>query len=207
MGMVLTLGSLSEATMRRLLADPPLVWQVLAPDDPEPYERARKEERARSAPGFFARLFGARAPEEPAAPPPPLVLTEGEGEIGDLDKSWHGIHYLLTGSSDGTGVPLDFLVAGGADVGDDDVGYGPMRVFTPAETRQIAAALAAVSDDELRSRFDGHAMMRANIYPEIWDRDPADDDTLGYLMAYVTTMREAITATVARGHGLSVHLS
>ena len=207
MGMVVTLGSVSETTIQRLLADPPLVWQVLWPDDPEPYERARRAERERRQPGFFARLFGAKAPAESATPPPPLVLGEGEGEITYLDKSWHGIHYLLTGSGDEGKPPLDFLVAGGADIGDDAWGYGAPRAVTPAETRRIAAALATVTDDELRSRFDGEAMMQAKIYPDIWDRDPADDDTLGYLMDYVTTLREAVAATVSKSHGLLVHLS
>jgi hypothetical protein len=29
----------------------------------------------------------------------PLVLSEGEGDVVDLDKTWHGIHYLLTGTA------------------------------------------------------------------------------------------------------------
>jgi len=92
-------------------------------------------------------------------------------------------------------------------VGDEDVGYGPPRVFTSAETRAIAGLLATVSDDELRSRFAPDAMMRAEIYPEIWDRDPTDDDTLGYLMEYVAILREAMTTVTSRGHGLLVVLS
>lgn len=27
-------------------------------------------------------------------------------------------------------------------------------------------------------------MVKKEIYPEIWDRDPKDDDTLGYLIEY-----------------------
>jgi len=134
-------------------------------------------------------------------------LTDGEGDLGDLDKSWHGIHYLLTGTADESGTPLEFLVAGGTFVGDEDIGYGPPRVFTSAETRAIAGLLATVSDDELRSRFAPDAMMRAEIYPEIRDRDPTDDDTLGYLMEYVAILREAMTTVTSRGHGLLVVLS
>ena len=90
---------------------------------------------------------------------------------------------------------------------DEDVGYGPPRVFTSAETHAIAAALAAVTDEDLRSRFVPEAMMRAEIYPEIWDRDPNDDDTLGYLMEYVGTLRGTLTTVTSRGHGLLVVLS
>jgi uncharacterized protein DUF1877 len=209
MGMVVGIASLSDATIQRLLADPPLAWQVVAPDDPSFYENARREAARQAKPGIFARLFGAKVrPEAPASrSPAPLALGPGEGEVVDLDKSWHGIHYLLTGGADGAGTPLDFLVAGGAYVGLDDVGYGPPRVYTAAETREIAAALAAVTDHELRGRFDPAAMMRAEIYPEIWDRDPAEDDTLGYLNDYVDALRRASAAATSNGHGIMVYLT
>ena len=50
-------------------------------------------------------------------------------------------------------------------------------------------------------------MMAAKIYPEIWDRDPKDYDTLGYLMEYVGTLREALATVTANGRGLMVFLS
>jgi hypothetical protein len=209
MGMVVGLASVSDATIERLLADPPLVWKVIAPDDVEIYERSRREADGRNGPSLFARLFRARtrADEGPKREPSPLVLRDGEGDLGDLDKSWHGIHYLLTGSADEGEPPLDFLVGGGTPVGDEDVGYGAPRVFTAAETRAISAALAAVSDDELRRRFSPLAMMRANIYPEIWDRDPSEDDTLGYLMEHVRLLRDVIATVVGNDHGLLVYLT
>jgi uncharacterized protein DUF1877 len=207
MSMVVSLSAVRDETIERLLADPPLVWQVIAPDDPEAYDRARREADDRAKPGLFSRLFGARPPANVPSTPAALELTDGEGELADLDKAWHGIHYLLTGEADESGTPLEFLVAGGTFVGDEDVGYGPPRVFTSAEVRVIAAALAAVTDDDLRSRFTPEAMMRAEIYPEVWDRDPKDDDTLGYLMEHVAILRGVMTTVSSRGHGLLVVLS
>lgn len=205
MGMYAALASLSDATIARLHADPPLVWQIIAPDDPEAIARARG---APKRPGLLARLFGRGAAEAPApAAPAPLVLAEGEGEILDLDKSWHGIHYLLTGTAWEGDPPLNFLVTGGREVGDDEVGQGPARTYTAAETREIAGALAALSDAELRTRFAPDAMMRLEIYPEIWDRDPAEDDTLGYLMEYLGLLRAAVATVVERGHGLLVTIT
>ena len=205
MGMYVALASLSDATIARLHADPPLVWQIIAPDDPEAIARARG---APKRPGLLARLFGRGAAEAPVpAAPAPLVLAEGEGEIVDLDKSWHGIHYLLTGTAWEGDPPLNFLVTGGREVGDDEVGQGPARTYTAAETREIAGALAAVGDPELRSRFAPDAMMRLEIYPEIWDRDPAEDDTLGYLMEHLGLLRRAVATVVERGHGLLVTIT
>jgi len=205
MGMYVALASLSDATIARLHADPPLVWQVIAPDDPEAIIRARG---APKRPGLLARLLGRGPAEAPApAPPPSLALAEDEGEILDLDKSWHGIHYLLTGTAWEGESPLNFLVTGGREVGDEEVGQGPARTYTAAETREVAGALAALSDAELRARFAPGDMMRLEIYPEIWDRDPAEDDTLGYLMEYLGLLRTAVATVVERRHGLLVTIT
>jgi len=205
MGMYLSLASLSDATISRLHADPPLVWQIIAPDDPDAVARARP---APSRPGLLARLLGRRPVEmPPPAPAASLVLADGEGEVLDLDKAWHGLHYLLTGTAWAGDPPLNFLVAGGREVGDEEVGLGPARTFTPSDTRELADALGALSDEMLRARFAPSEMMRLEIYPEIWDRDPAEDDTLGYLMESLGQLRSTLASVVARGHGLLVTIT
>jgi hypothetical protein len=205
MGMCGELTSLTDATIARLHADPPLVWQIISPDNLEAVARARGVPKR---PGLMARLFG-RGQAEPVAPPAaaPLALADGEGDIIDLDKSWHGIHYLLTGTVWEGEPPLNFLIQGGREVGDEEVGLAPPRVLTAAETREVAEALAAVSDEELRARFNPGEMMRLEIYPEIWDRDPGEDDTLGYLMEYLAQLRNGLARVVARGHGLLVTIA
>ena len=50
-------------------------------------------------------------------------------------------------------------------------------------------------------------MMRLEIYPEIWDRDPANEDPLGYLLEMVGVLRGALGRVVGHGHGLLVTLS
>jgi hypothetical protein len=67
--------------------------------------------------------------------------------------------------------------------------------------------LSAVSDQQLRGRFAPAEMMRLEIYPEIWDRDPEKDDTLGYLMESVSLLRQALDVVVARGYGLLVTIT
>jgi hypothetical protein len=96
----------------------------------------------------------------------------------DVDKAWHGIHFLLPGSAWGGQPPLNFLVSGGRGIGDVDVGYGPAGGFMSAEVAGISQALGRISSDDLRARFDGKRLMDAEISPEIWDRDPAEDDRL-----------------------------
>ena len=98
-------------------------------------------------------------------------------------------------------------MTGGRELGDEEVGYGPARTLTPIETREVATALAALSDEQLRRRFAPDEMMQLEIYPEIWDRDPAEDDTLGYLMEYLEQLRSTLAGVVARGHGLLVTIT
>jgi hypothetical protein len=97
------------------------------------------------------RLFG-RGQAETTTPEAaaPLVLSEGEGDVVDLDKAWHGIHYLFTGTAWEGDPPLNFLVKGGREVGDEEIGLGPPCTLRALETRDIASALEALSDDEVR---------------------------------------------------------
>lgn len=198
MSMILGLVTLSDANVERVIADPPLVWQVVAPDDPEAYESAR----GNAKPGFFARLLGR---SQNAAPD--LVFGEGEGEDSDLDKAWHGIHYLLTGTAWAGSSPANFLLAGGRTAGELEVGYGPVRLYTSSEVRAIHAHLQSVTDDGLRARFNPTEMMKLEIYPGIWDRPPEDDDTLGYLMEYWATLRDRIENAARRSLGVAISLT
>jgi hypothetical protein len=100
-----------------------------------------------------------------------------------LEKAWHGVHYLLTGSSgeDESDSPLGFLLEHGQPVG-EDTGYGPARALDPKTVKAIDAALSQISDDEFWSRFNPDDMNDQGIYPQIWDEDPSDlqDEYVGY---------------------------
>jgi hypothetical protein len=204
--MILGLVAVPDADIDRLLADPVLVWRVVSPDNPELYQQARK---AAARPSLFGRLFRGKAPTAAEGGPgaAELAFDAAEGLRTDLEKSWHGIHYLLTGTAWEGGPPLNFLILGGRVVGDIDVGYGPAHALTAAETRSVSDALARLGDEELRGRFDPVAMMKQKIYPEIWDREPDEDDTLEYLMENVGTLREFLAQVVGRNHGLVVYIS
>jgi len=116
-----------------------------------------------------------------------------------LEKSWHGLHYLLTGDVwEGIG-PLAFLVSGGEQLGDDD---SPIHWFTPEETRDIQQALAGVSDDALWSRFDANEMQRQDIYPGIWDEE--EDDLKEEYLEYFHELKQLVTAAGEGGQGLLV---
>jgi hypothetical protein len=143
-----------------------------------------------------------------------LVLPEeDEGEqighpIVDLDKTWHGIHYLLTGTAWEGDPPLNALVAGGEELPDPDEewGYGPPRLLSPADTSAFAHALALLTNSELTSRFYPPDMLSKGIYPEIWDRDPSEDDTLLYLLEGSAALRQFVEHAREHGRGLLIAL-
>ena len=73
--------TIRDDNISKVLADPPLIWRVIAPDDSEIYQHARAEKQ----PGFLARLFGAKPVEAPTDIPD-LPKANGEGIETDLDK-------------------------------------------------------------------------------------------------------------------------
>ena len=128
-----------------------------------------------------------------------------EGISADLDKAWHAIHYLLTGTAwEGQG-PEAFLLAGGKTIGEVDVGYGPARGFSARDTREIAAALDQLPHEFLATRFDGATLDAAEIYPEIWARD--GNEGLAYITEYYDSLRSFVATAVRKKMGMLVFIT
>ena len=122
----------------------------------------------------------------------------------EIDKAWHGIHFLLTGTAWESSLPLGFIVAGGDEVG-DDLGYGPARALRSEDVLKIGTALEPLTTEELRRRFDADRMTELEIYPFGWSQDP--DGELEYLLEFYTELRAFVRRTAERRHGLLVYLS
>jgi hypothetical protein len=115
-----------------------------------------------------------------------LDATDAPDEC-DIDKAWDGIHRCLTegnlGSEDGS-YPLNATILGGLPLHEPDdyiVSYN-----TPAEAREVAAALAALDPEPFAARY--------------WTLNPAeygaDIDQLG--LDYLTSYLSEITAFYRR---------
>jgi hypothetical protein len=122
----------------------------------------------------------------------------------DLQKAWHGLHFLLTGSSGGGEGILSFLVAGGEPMGDVNLGYGPARFLRPGAVEELDAALSRISDEELWSRFDPARMEAEGVYPVIWD-EPEEDLRDEYLM-YFRKLTTFVHRAHQEGKALIVHI-
>jgi hypothetical protein len=117
---------------------------------------------------------------------------EDQDELGadflDVDKSWHGIHFLLTGAVTGGEPPLAWVVFGPAAIG-EDVGYGPARVLTPNEVVEVSKALAPLTAEKLKRRCDWNAMNDREVYPRGWR--VGDEDYIGENFAHLKKLFES----------------
>lgn len=123
----------------------------------------------------------------------------------DIDKSWHGIHFLLCQLANGEDDPLAAAVLGGEEVGEDLVGYGPPRVHEPGLVKKIALAMASVTLEMLEGAFDSKAMSESNIYPEIWERD--GKEALEYLTHFFPQLSSFYQEAAKRGDGAVLWLA
>jgi hypothetical protein len=123
------------------------------------------------------RLTSEQAADLAADPSQAVSLLDREDDVLDLDKAWHGIHFLLTGSAWETSPGAGEAVLGGDPIG-DDLGYGPARLLSAERVQLVAAGLRDVTPDDLRARFDVAALLAEAIYPQVWD----DEDFAIYLL-------------------------
>jgi hypothetical protein len=128
----------------------------------------------------------------------------------DVDKAWHCLHFLLTGTADGGDPPLNFILTGGQAVGDEDVGYGPARVLLSAEVAQLAKALESIDRRWLVARFDADMMDRLEIYPDVghWSGvDPGSAESFGYYLGGFESIKALVRRGASKSLGMLVWLS
>lgn len=126
----------------------------------------------------------------------------------DVDKAWHALHFLLTGSAwEGT-APLDFIAVGGEAIGDEDVGYGPARALRSRDVVALDRALEKVPTSELVRRYDAAKMEELEIYPGGWSTlNPAAGDEFGYFSGAYDDVRALVRRAAQDGRGLLIWLN
>lgn len=137
-----------------------------------------------------------------------LFPEDGEGEPEhtiDVDKAWHGIHFLLNGTAWGGEEPFSLAVLGGEEVG-EDFGYGAVRFLFPAQVKLVAQAIASMPVSELKKRYIPKSLAAMEIYPDIiWERD--GDEALEYLLENYKELVEFYKAAATRGDGVLAWIS
>lgn len=130
---------------------------------------------------------------------PPARKPAGAGSVLSLDKAWHGVHYLLSGTVEPGESLLSQAVLGGTEIGEDFAGYGPARCFSAAEVSELARLIGDPAlDDEAASRYDPKRMAELQIYPFGWE----DVDNREWLFDAFRDLRGFYGDAAANGHAL-----
>lgn len=128
MGISCVAYAVSDGNIRRVLADPPLVWRLVEPEDAALYLAEIGYENS------------ALAPEVPS-----LLYSGHERYLLDLDRLWDGLEACLKACA--PRMPCFFDDA--QPLGHIDVGYGPALYHRASAMARIAEACAAISEEQV----------------------------------------------------------
>jgi hypothetical protein len=189
--MTCTLRRAGDADIRRLLANPGQASLFLYGPPP-----AVRRVQLRGVLGFVLRFLPIEVSELDPSSPPPSAPRE---DVLDLEGSWHGLHFLFTGTAWDGELPAAFLVKGGRELDDSD-DENVTRVLDPGQVREIDAMLQSLSRPELAQRYDVGRMIELEIVPE---QHPGVDT----LLESFEDLRAFVRDTCDRGHGIVVQVS
>jgi hypothetical protein len=122
----------------------------------------------------------------------------------DLDKSWHAIHFMLTGTAWEGNYPENFIILGGTEIGDIDFGYGPARAITSEQLLGIQSFLNQLSADNLMMRYNSATLTAESVYPEIWDRADEENQTKDYIKKNYENLKFFIQKAIAQQLGIVI---
>lgn len=123
------------------------------------------------------------------------------GEVCDLHKAWHILHFVLAGDAWGGEVPEGFLMAG-ETVDAVDCGYGPGHAHDAATTREIAAFLRETPWEALVARWDQDAMEGADVYCT-----SSEEEDQEFAEGYYNDLRAFVAQAAEAGEGLLLYMS
>jgi hypothetical protein len=144
---------------------------------------------------LWARIFRRRSGTGAAACAPP-------DDVLDLYKSWHGLHFLLTGCDNGGEWPMSFLYGGATPIGDES---SPVSVLSSPQVREVAQVLSPLGPSELRPRFDPAEMEGQCVYPGGWEFD-SEEQTFQWLAEQFEQLKRFVAETAEQGRGLVIRI-
>lgn len=206
MGMIGHLRAITAEQLRTLQQEPDSIEDFLQGESPP--DTAKLMAALQRAQEIGLRAMGNPAEKEKARLEIIRELTaagaklpkDGPDEDGlSLEKSWHSLHYLLTGSAREVDSPLGNAILGGKEIG-PDLGYGPARFLDAAQVSEVSTALNSISKDDLAQRFDLNTMMAAQIYA------CADEEELELAQHYFEHVVKYYAEAAKRGDAMLLYI-
>ena len=124
------------------------------------------------------------------------------GSAFDIDRAWHGIHFLLTGDPTSGEGHRAFLLTGGRPIVDVDVGFGPARALLSPEVQTISRTLDTRSPGELQAGCQADRFWAHAIYPDIWDEPFAR--SFGYSLLHFKGLRDYLRSAAEHDRAIRV---
>lgn len=152
--------------------------------------------------GWLKRLSPISITVASESEPAPPTSGRSPVETLDLEKSWHGLHFLFTGKADGGLQPRAFMQEGGEDIGEDSSGDPVARLFSPPQAKNIDAFLAALTPESLAKRYDPARMTELEIYGGAWEQD----DEFDHLLESFEDVRAFVRTAVEAGDWVAMHV-
>ena len=113
-----------------------------------------------------------------------------EHEMVFLEKSWSGIHEVLTGSDQPNGTPEGDAILGGTEVG-EDLGMGPARLISADRVSEISDALSGI---DFRASFErGYAEGTSSDSVSLFDGE------FEYLSSFFEDLKDAYASAAEKG--------
>ena len=126
------------------------------------------------------------------------------GDVLDLDKQWHVVHAVLTGTAWDTDGPCGRAVLGGSEFG-NDLGYGPARFLAAAEVAEVADELDNVAAAGFDEAIDAEVLAELDVYPSgiPWD----EPEERRYLVESCEELRAFYRRAATAGHAMVILIS
>jgi len=115
-----------------------------------------------------------------------------------LEKSWHVLHFLITGKAGAASPPLGNAILGGTSIG-DVLGHGPARYLDPQQVGEVADALKRLNPEDLGERFDPTVLLEEHVYG-------LEEEKFDMLEYYFAQVMRYYTDAAARGNGMLLYI-
>jgi len=201
--------------LERILTNPSILDEVTAVDLHLPIppakasallellSSAKLDEMAARMPAEHREAFLRQAAVmRTAAAGGPRAEPEGVRARLDLEKAWHGLHFLLCRTADEAPPPLGSAVLGGAEVGADR-GHGPVRYLTPEQAADVALAISSIDPPGLRRAWEPQSLVEHEVYPGGWEQP----ESLEWLLDALGQLQQFYSGVANRGSAVLLYIT
>lgn len=131
--------------------------------------------------------------------------TENENLV-DIDKTWDGIIFLLTGQSLATAEHnlVRVLFSGQLIDEEQDLGYGPAHYLTPEQVSELNNEISTITIADLKQKFNPKKMNEQEVYPTIWDEGVK---TFDYVANGFSTLQNVFAEATKNGQAIITFLN